>query len=211
MSMSLHVETIVNSPISSNCFVVSDISKTSSCIVIDPGTTSCIALRDYLESNSIVPNYVILTHEHFDHIAGVPLLKQYYNFQLIASKECSKAIQNSKANLSFYKDGSGFTVQAADIEIMKNTYFKWYGHCCEIYPAKGHSRGGIITVINNNVFTGDTLLWNTPTVTKLPTGSKTELKTSISLLKSLSCHKDLHAYAGHGIDFDLNDYKWNSI
>lgn len=209
--MPLHVETIVNSPITSNCFVISDISRGSSCIVIDPGTVSCIALKDYLNTNGIVPEYVILTHEHFDHIAGVPLLRKYYNFQLVASKDCSNAIQNPKTNLSFYRDGVGFIVQAADIEITGSISFEWCGYHCEIYPAKGHSIGGIITLIDGNIFTGDTLLWDAPTVTKLPTGSKDELRKSVNLLKAFVRCQKLHVYAGHGIDFDLSDYKWNAL
>lgn len=201
--MGLYVKTLVNSPVSSNCFVISDKAKSTYCIIIDPGTPSCENLIDYLTSNFLIPEYVILTHEHFDHISGVPVLKRLYDFKLIASVECSKAIQNPKLNLSLFRDGIGFSLYAADVEISNHTSLVWNGYWGQIYIAKGHSSGSILFELDDNIFTGDTLLWNTQTVTKLPTGSKKELEKSLDLLKSLSCQKNMHVYAGHGIDFDL--------
>lgn len=206
--MPLHVETIVNYPIPSNCFVVSDIAMTSHCIVIDPGTESCSDLIHYLEVRRLIPDYVILTHEHFDHIAGVTALKQLYDFKLVASDVCSAAIQNSKSNLSLFRDGIGFIVQEADWKIANHNSFEWYGHLCDMYVAKGHSAGGIVIVIDTNLFTGDTLMWNVKTITKLPTGSKEDLNHSLDLIKSFSSQGRMHVYAGHGLDFELDNYEW---
>lgn len=209
--MKLCIKTIINSPVSSNCFVISDTTPTSHCIIIDPGTSSCEELKKYLVINKLYPEYVILTHEHFDHIAGVPILRKLYNFKLVASRECSKAIQNPRSNLSFYRDGIGFSLQTVDVEICDYTLLEWNNYSCKIYIAKGHSVGGILFELDNNIFTGDTLIWDNKTVTKLPTGSKADLKYSIELLKTLSHKKNMHVYAGHGIDFDLNNYKWNEL
>lgn len=209
--MGINIETIINTPVSSNCYVISSNVCPSHCIIIDPGTPSCKNLNDYLVENQLYPDYVILTHEHFDHIAGVPALRQRYNFKLVSSHECSKAIQNAKSNLSFYRDGIGFILESADIEIDDCSLLEWNGFICKAYVARGHSAGGILVEIENNIFTGDTLIWGNKTVTKLPTGSKDDLKYSFDLLKALSYQKNMHVYAGHGRDFYLNDYKWNEI
>lgn len=206
--MSLHIETIVNYPIPSNCFVVSDTARTSHCIVIDPGTESCNDLMNYLKACRLIPDCVILTHEHFDHIAGVTLLKRLYDCKLIASENCSVFIQNPKSNLSLFRDGVGFSVQGADWKISNHDSFEWYGYHCGIYVAKGHSAGGIVIVMDTNLFTGDTLMWNLKTVTKLPTSSKEELNHSLDLIKSFRSLGRMHVYAGHGPDFELDDYEW---
>lgn len=163
----------------------------------------------YLKVCGLIPDCVILTHEHFDHIAGVTTLKQLYDCKLIASEVCSAAIQNSKSNLSFFRDGIGFSVQEADWKVSNHDYFEWYGHHCDIYIAKGHSAGGIVIVMDSDLlFSGDTLMWNLKTVTKLPTSSKEELSLSLKLLKSFRNLGKMHVYAGHGSDFELNDYEW---
>ena len=62
-----------------------------------------------------MPEYIFLTHEHFDHIWGVNLLKEIYNSHLICSLTCSQKIVNKKKNMSIFYNQVGFEIYPVDI------------------------------------------------------------------------------------------------
>lgn len=197
--MSLEIKTIKNIPIDSNCFVVSDISTSLSCLVIDPGTADCRELIDYIEDCGLKPEYAILTHEHFDHIGGVELLRKKYNVQLIASKLSSEAIVDRKKNMSFFYDGQGFITGAADITIEKLEYrLVWNGYVVCFLSTPGHTRASICFCINEYLFTGDTIIKDLKTITKLPTGCVTDLVVSMQLIREFVEHDFYILKCGHG-------------
>ena len=47
-------------------------------VVIDPGEQDGIKLLDFFLETKLNPAWVFLTHEHFDHCAGVNILNRYY-------------------------------------------------------------------------------------------------------------------------------------
>jgi hydroxyacylglutathione hydrolase len=57
-------------------FVVADLSRRS-CIVIDPGDAGSII--NYLEKENLKLEAILLTHQHSDHIGGVPELLEKYS------------------------------------------------------------------------------------------------------------------------------------
>lgn len=59
--------------------------------------------------------------------------------------------------------------------------------------------------MGKNLFTGDTLIKDLKTVTKLPTGSIEKLKDSIALFSQFK-EKGMMVYAGHGEPFELDRY-----
>lgn len=85
---------IKNSPITSNCYILYNDSK---CIIVDPGSSNNNEIYDFLNLKSLTPEYIFLTHEHFDHIWGLNDLRStYLNLKVISSIECSNAIACSK-------------------------------------------------------------------------------------------------------------------
>lgn len=69
-----NVAIIINQPVPSNCYIV---SREKDCIIVDPGTRYPIELEDYIERNKLNPRYILLTHEHYDHIEGCSYLQWY--------------------------------------------------------------------------------------------------------------------------------------
>jgi hydroxyacylglutathione hydrolase len=56
-----------------NCYIPY-CSETRHCAVIDPGGNASQIL-DLIQKNRLDPQYILLTHGHFDHIGGVTELK----------------------------------------------------------------------------------------------------------------------------------------
>lgn len=75
-----------------------------------------VMLYGFLDSEGLKPQYIILTHEHFDHCWGVTDLREKYSqVKFVCSTICSDAIQNLKKNYSVFYQQPGFEVASADI------------------------------------------------------------------------------------------------
>ena len=203
----LVIKQIVNIPKSSNCFVLFDKAVGNNCIVIDPGSEENSELYRYFEQNKILPEYIVLTHEHFDHCWGVNGLREVYpDLKLVCSQICSEAIQDKKKNYSVFHQQPGFDLKPADIVLEDVGWvMNWNGYQIRFEPAQGHSAAGILFFIDKYVFTGDTLIKDIKTVTKLKTASIEKLKESLMMLENEK-GKNLIVCPGHGEIFELDGY-----
>lgn len=205
--MSIEIKRVVNTPIDSNCYVIYDKSQSDECVIIDPGSDHNDELISFMAQNSLTPQYIILTHEHFDHCWGVNDLREKNpKIRLICSTMCSAAIQDPRASYSHYYCKPEFSIASADILLEDVQWkFDWNNYEFFFSAAKGHSTAGIFIVVENAVFTGDTLVKDMKTTTKFKTGSLKDLKQS---LQNLSRYKGrgLTIYPGHGETFFLDAY-----
>ena len=189
------------------CYIIYDKSQSDECIIIDPGSEYNDELVNFIEQNSLIPKYIILTHEHFDHCRGVNSLRERYpKISLIWSSVGSEAIQDPRLTYSHYYCKPEFVIAPADI-LLEDVQWKvdWNNYELNFSFAKGHSTSGIFVFIENLVFTGDTLVKNMKTTTKFKTGSLTDLKQSLQILSRFK-GKGLIAYPGHGESFELDKY-----
>ena len=207
----MDLEQIKNSPIDSNCYVLYDKTQRE-CLIIDPGSEKNDGLLSFLLSENLSPNYIILTHEHFDHCWGVESIREKYpHVKLVCSLECSKAIQNKKRNHSVFYKQPGFELNKADITLEEISWtLNWMGKIISFYPALGHTSAGVIITCPPFVFTGDELIKDIKTVTKLKTGSKEKLNNSIILFERMK-GEGLVICPGHGETFDLDEYELSKI
>lgn len=180
------------------------------CIVVDPGSENNSQLYQYLEQEQLIPEYIILTHEHFDHCWGVNDFRDKYpKVKLVCSRICSDAIQSGKKNYSVFHQQPGFEIKPADIILDDiGLQLAWNGKEIKFHSAQGHSAAGIVFFIGNYVFTGDTLIKDIKTVTKLKTASKEKLKETLSMLEAEK-GKGIVVCPGHGEMFELDGYDLN--
>jgi glyoxylase-like metal-dependent hydrolase (beta-lactamase superfamily II) len=204
----LFVIKLINFPISSNCYVIRK-EGTKVCILVDPSQEGIDVLANYLLLENLRPGYILITHEHFDHLSSVESLRREYDCKLVATAACSDNITNPKKNLSLFYDQNGFACSPADIIIDDNNdELKWENTQIKFYVTPGHSAGGMCFSISNNLFTGDTFLRDHKTVVKLPGGNKNVLQQSISMLREIF-GKNVMIFPGHGEPFIPTE--WASI
>ena len=81
----------------------------------------------------LIPEYIILTHEHFDHIWGCNYLVNKYSTRIICSKQCAFAIRDAKRNHSLFYNQKGFIISKVDI-LLEDVQFKflWEGYDFEL-------------------------------------------------------------------------------
>lgn len=207
----LIVKRIVNTPVTSNCFVVYDKAVSSECIIVDPGTKDNEELLAFVSEQELSPVYIILTHEHFDHCWGVNSLVEKYETPIVCSHLCSEAIQYAKRNCSvFYDNSDAFTIDSKTISVESlGMSLSFLNKGIHFYTTPGHSKASICFLLGHSLFTGDTLIKDERTITKLPTSSVVQLKESLKCLKGMQ-GKGYVVYPGHGDVFELDGYDINN-
>lgn len=203
----LKIEKIINSPVSSNCYVIST-EKNKSCIVVDPGTENCKELLDYLQQCDLYPNYIVLTHEHVDHIIGCEELQKHYDAKIVCSSNCASAMQSSRFNLTRMTEQweERMTMPAANIKIEDIDYqLVWGDYVVKFYLAEGHSIGSIYFTIGDKLFIGDTLIKGYKTTTTLPGGSREKLVPTLEYILHNFEPDKTKIYPGHFDSFYLKE------
>lgn len=206
----LKIERFRNFPIESNCNVIYT-TESKKCLIIDPGSEDSFEIIRFLNAKDLYPDCIFLTHEHFDHIWGVRHLKQMFNVNVLCSKDCSTAIIHPKKNMSIFYDQIGFELDEAD-QIITQRYEQLYFNNLLLHflHTPGHTKGSMCLKVENYLFSGDTILENIKTITKLPGGSKTELKDSIDfILKEIDMETVI--MPGHGNSFLFKDLNINKL
>lgn len=199
----------VNYPVSSNAYVIVDRTRLS-CIVIDPGSKNPCEIDNYIKQNRLLLDYIILTHEHFDHCWGVNKLLENRDTKLISTQLCSEWIKIplNYFNKLYYDSNEFYSIDHVDI-IVENIgmHLQWNETLIEFIEAKGHTDKSICILINGIVFTGDTIIKDTKPVLKKKYGASMEdLKKTISHIYSTLPPQTL-VLSGHGMPFRLYEMR----
>lgn len=204
--MSIKVERFINSRFTSNTFVLSK-EGAKDVWVIDPGDVSPVSEWMDMNGKNEVKG-VLLTHSHFDHIYGLnELLGIYPSCPVYVANEYGRlALYDAKKNGSRYTEEPFVLKEEANIKLMRDTLELWQGVSMSIINTIGHSPDSVCFLIDNLIFTGDTLIKDTRTVTKLKGGSVPDLENTITMLRTEFQGRGLTVMAGHGDSFELDEY-----
>ena len=201
------VQRFVNELMTSNCYVVYD-EDTKHCLVIDPGSEKSLREIEFIESNSLVLDYIIITHEHTDHNWGVNALRsRYADSKLLCSEECSKHVK--KANrayfLLYYDDPDyHYEIAAADFFVRDGDCLEWTGHHIKFVYTPGHSYGSVCIEIDGMLFTGDTIMPFKPYFNGRDS-NQNDWDLSVKKIKDAYSGMTL-VYPGHGDALSLGDW-----
>lgn len=157
-------------------------------IVVDPGEKKVVSR---LKELGVAPDYVLLTHAHFDHVGGVAVLQRQGAKVGCLAEEAPYMIGGKALvgfGLNFETFTPDFTFGEGEIELLGEKIF--------VYATPGHTVGGCVYLIDGKLFTGDTLFRESYGRTDLPTGDTRQLFSSLK--KLLSLQGDYPVYPGHG-------------
>lgn len=175
----MEIKRYVSGLLSSNMYVV---REGNHAIVIDP-------FEDTTPSEGLIIDYLILTHEHYDHISGVNVWKEKTGARVLCSKACADNIQNPKKNLSnhfkeFCELQTWIKIDeipasdpnyscCADKTFEDRLITNWMGHALDLFEIPGHSQGSIgILIDDSDFFSGDSLMENSEIELRMPGGSR---------------------------------------
>lgn len=179
-------------------------------VIIDPGQDGVVEAE--INSKGYQPEFILLTHEHFDHVQDLEAVRDRYGIPVIASRACSERLGDPKTNLSiiedilsYYKTGvvsdeisPRFVCREAEITFEGEYEFLWRGHRFTFIEAPGHSPGCVvITMDGEYCFTGDYMLLHEEPTLRLRGGNEEDYRNIAEpILKKIS--DGVRIYPGHG-------------
>lgn len=190
----INIEQIPNGKWKENCYIVSN--YTNYALIIDPGSDEK-KIINFIKNNCLNPCAIINTHAHYDHVGAIKGIIDKFSIPLFLHSKDEKLLKT--ANLySVLFEGPGlikipkikYYLDKVDIQdYIDNFQIK-------IIYTPGHTCGSVCFLIENNLFTGDTLLKGEIGRIDLPGGDESELNSSLKALAELP--ENINIYPGHG-------------
>lgn len=194
------IKKFIFNPFQENTFVVWD-DQTKECAVIDPGCSDELeenALSGFISSFELIPNYLINTHCHLDHIWGCKFVKEKYNLTYLIPEDDFILLKNAGTQAARYN------VQfkeppAPDDFISENMKISLGKSEIKFLYTPGHTPGEFCLYFPDENFclVGDVLFKDSIGRTDLWGGDYATLMDSIRN-KLLSLDDNVVIYPGHG-------------
>ena len=202
------IKTFVSGPFETNSYIVYD-EISMKAIIIDAPPEFVDSAIDYIKTNKLIVESIILTHGHIDHIADAEPLRVETNAKILMHEEDLFWLNPPKYMLDMI---SGKFLKFVPDRMIKDNEIITIGDLTfQVIFTPGHTQGGICIYnkANNVIFSGDTIFQESIGRTDLQGGSIETLMASIKE-KILTLPDETEIYPGHGDKTNLkNEKKYN--
>lgn len=203
----LHIKQFTCNPFQENTYIIYNEHK--QCWIIDPGMYGVEeeqALYEFISKESLLPQQIINTHTHIDHIFAVDSVKQKYNIPFGMHRLEEPVLRNAVGSAVMF--GFNFNVAPVPDFFIEEGALKLGADTIEVRLAPGHSPGSIIfySKDDNFVISGDVLFQRSIGRTDLPGGDYDTLITSIQN-QLFTLPDETIVLSGHGAATTIGEEK----
>ena len=171
----LSIEKLQLGPWGTNTYILICARTRNSLVVDAPGEAGTVINR----LKSTKPRYILLTHDHMDHIGALDELRSDLNVTLVAHAADSGKLSPPPEMMM----NDGDIIALGELEL-------------SVIHTPGHTPGGLCFLTGRHLFSGDTLFPGGPGKTWSP-GAFKQIMESI-MKKLLVLPDDTQVYPGHG-------------
>ena len=193
----MRIKALSLGPYATNCYIAEDDGRA---VIID-APYPADAVIDELRESSLVPESVLLTHGHHDHVFGLERIREAFpDIRIYAAEEDMPYLENNgegirKMLLSFDKS---FLKSVENVSIPGDIKpYSSYSGEFSVISTPGHTAGSVVLYSKkeNAAFTGDTLFQGGVGRTDIG-GNYSELMSSLDNLSALP--DSTYILPGHG-------------
>ncbi len=185
---------ITGGPLPTNCYILTD-DVTGATAVIDPGFEEQELTDAVFAAGTENVKAILLTHGHFDHIMGVNKLKSLTNAKIYIYSDDMQFTTDDSLNLSFMAAPLRVEAFTADVTLNDGDIIELGSLRIRVLHTPGHTIGSCCYLVEDAIFTGDTLMKCSCGRTDFPTGSYPQMLDSLKKIENLE--GDYHVYPGH--------------
>lgn len=163
-------------------------------IVIDP----CVSYKDIKKEIGNLPlKAMLLTHGHADHFSFIEEIKNHENVKIYCHKQAKEKIEDENKNYSVLANMPiKYFFPEDDYVFIHEGIINIEGVNIKVIETPGHSNCSVCYLINDAMFSGDTLFYKTVGRTDLYTSNTLKLRESLKKIMKLTA--DYCIYPGHG-------------
>ena len=188
----IKVDCYVVGEIATNCYLIED-EATGALAVIDPGD-ECPELYAEIDRRSGRLEYVLLTHGHFDHILGVASLCRRYSPTVCACEQELEVLQKGLYNLTSVHN-IRLNAFVVDRFLNDSDIIELGESRIRFIHTPGHTAGSGCYIVDDCLFSGDTVFCESVGRTDFPTSSYSAMRRSAARIRDLD--GDYKIYPGH--------------
>lgn len=190
------IKTCTVGMVGTNCYLVYRESLKKA-VIVDPGDNGANILNKCREYG-IIPEAVVLTHGHFDHILAVDEIRRAFNGIVVYAGEKEARLLGDPAFNLTGTFGRGLSMKADQL-VRDDDVLELAGMSWKVLETPGHTEGSICLWIEDEgvLISGDTLFAESLGRTDFPTGSASEIIRSIKE-RLFVLPDDTMVYPGHG-------------
>ena len=195
------IKTFVEPPIDNNNYLIVD-EKTKDAALID-----CSSIDDRIdeeiEKQGASLKYILLTHGHFDHIAGIRPNRFKNNPQIVMHKADLDWLNNANQYLPMFGMPE-ITIPKVDIFVEDGDTIQLGSLEIKVLHTPGHTQGGVCYLVDGNLFSGDTIFREAVGRCDLEGGNFNQIVESIED-KIFTLPSETVIYPGHG---NITSVEW---
>jgi len=176
------LRSIVNRDFQSNTYLLQT-GQSNACVVIDPGLDS-EAIAQELEITGWQPAAILCTHGHFDHVGGAAWLQKAFQVPVYLPEDDLKIARQSNFLMAAFKIAQ--RIELPDFSLIKdgNTSLACDGRLFTYHALPGHTPGSAGIVVDDLLFSGDTLYARKTALSRMPGEDHALLRASLAHLFS---------------------------
>ena len=189
------LKTFIEPPIDNNNYLIIDEGSKEAVLIDCSAVDSDISKT--LESYGAKLKYILLTHGHFDHVAGI----RPTDAKIVMHKEDLPILNKTNQYLPMFGIPE-ITIPKIDIFIDENDTLKIGNTEIKVLHTPGHTQGGVCYLIGDWLFSGDTVFREAVGRCDLEGGNFNQIVESIEN-KIFTLNENTKIYPGHGINTDV--------
>ena len=161
-------------------------------------TCSIDEIEEIVKKENINLKYALITHGHFDHVYCISEVKEKFPFtKILIHKDDMVLLDNIETQCSM-AEIEDIKIPCLDGLLDENSHNLTLGEKeIKVIHTKGHSKGGVCYLIDDILFSGDTLFQGSIGRCDLWGGSMSEIEESIKG-KLFKLDENIVIYPGHG-------------
>ena len=192
------IKNFIEPPIDNNNYLLIDEESKEAALV------DCSSVDDRiwneLKTNNATLKYILLTHGHFDHIAGIRpdmgIAANHSKPQIVMNEKDLGWLKNANKYLPMFGMPE-ITIPTIDLFVKEGDILKLGNTEIKVIETPGHTQGGVCYLVDNNLFSGDTIFRESVGRCDLEGGDLDQIVESIEN-KIFTLPEDVLIYPGHG-------------
>ena len=195
------IKTFVEPPIDNNNYLIID-EETKNAALIDCSSID-ERIDEEIEKQGASLKYILLTHGHFDHIAGIRPNRFKNNPQIVMHKADSDWLNNANQYLPMFGMPE-ITIPKVDVFVEDGDTIQLGSLEIKVLHTPGHTQGGVCYLVDGNLFSGDTIFREAVGRCDLEGGNFNQIVESIED-KIFTLPAKTVIYPGHG---NITSVEW---